>query len=108
MTDAIRAERNRTIELSAQEKQYYLSHLTHIDTSTHLKTLENTTINQDIFTVLPLIEGQYIDLLFIDPPYNLTKSFNGRVFKQRDLDEYAQLAFISRYSLCVRPLFHYS
>ncbi len=90
MTDAIRAERNRTIELSAQEKQYYLSHLTHIDTSTHLKTLENTTIHQDVFTTLPLIEGQYIDLLFIDPPYNLTKSFNGRVFKQRDLDEYAQ------------------
>lgn len=90
MTDITRAGRNRTLELSEQERQYYLTRLLSIDTLTAVKALKNTTIHQDTFTALPLLEGPSIDLLFIDPPYNLTKSFNGRVFKQRDLDEYAQ------------------
>jgi site-specific DNA-methyltransferase (adenine-specific) len=36
---------------------------------------------------LPL--GQ-VDLLFLDPPYNLAKSFNGRTFTRRGVVEYAE------------------
>jgi site-specific DNA-methyltransferase (adenine-specific) len=57
---------------------------------TDVQALYNATIHQDVFSVLPLLVGASIDLLFIDPPYNLTKSFNGRIFKQRDHDEYAE------------------
>ena len=30
-----------------------------------------------------------MDLMVLDPPYNLTKSFNGRKFTKRPVDEYA-------------------
>lgn len=89
MTDSPRAERNRTVVLSAQEKQTYLTRLLRVNTCINGSSIVNSTINQDSFSALPLLEDRFIDLLFIDPPYNLTKSFNGKVFRQRDLDEYA-------------------
>lgn len=87
---AERAMRNRTITLSPSEEQYYTSRLLTLTHPTAIDDVCNSTIHQDIFECLPLLKGQSIDLLFIDPPYNLTKSFNGRVFKQRDLEEYAK------------------
>jgi len=62
MTDITRAGRNRTIELSEQEKQYYLARLLSIDTLTAVKTLKNTTVNQDTFTALPLLIHRIISL----------------------------------------------
>jgi site-specific DNA-methyltransferase (adenine-specific) len=38
--------------------------------------------------VLAYLPAQFVDLLFIDPPYNLSKSFNGRNFSQKPMDEY--------------------
>lgn len=90
MTDSPRAERNRTVVLSAHEKQQYLARLRQVSTSVSGNLIANSTINQDSFSVLPLLKDRFIDLLFIDPPYNLTKTFNGHVFKQRNLDQYAE------------------
>lgn len=90
MVEAFRAGRNRTITLSLEERQKYSSRLLQLHAVTSLEEIKNTTLHQDVFTALPLLKDQLIDLLFIDPPYNLTKSFHGRVFKQRDLDEYAE------------------
>lgn len=89
MTGSFRAERNRTITLSTQEIAAYLPRLFYIDKATCVSEIVNRTIHQDIFDVLPLLPEHFIDLLFIDPPYNITKSFNGTVFKQRGLDDYA-------------------
>jgi site-specific DNA-methyltransferase (adenine-specific) len=103
MTTSLRAERNRTIVLSSEEKQHYLSRLRQLTTATPASALKNSTIHQDVFTVLPLIEEPSIDMLFIDPPYNITKSFNGRVFRQRDLDDYASW-FDALLKSCMRLL----
>lgn len=89
MTGSARADRNRTIVLSEQEKQKYSSRLQQVNTPVFGSMITNSTINQDAFRVLPFLKDRFVDLLFVDPPYNLTKSFNGRVFRQRDLDEYA-------------------
>lgn len=89
MVEAFRGSRNRTIILSPEERQKYSSRLLQVSAITSLQEIKNTTVYQDVFLALPLLKGGAVDLLFIDPPYNLTKSFNGRVFKQRDLDEYA-------------------
>lgn len=90
MLDGIRAERNRTIALSSQEKEAYRSRLRYLDAPINVDAVENSTICQDIDSILPLLPDGFVDLLFIDPPYNLTKSFNGKVFQQKGLEEYAQ------------------
>jgi site-specific DNA-methyltransferase (adenine-specific) len=100
-----RGEGNRSIVLSAQDTSLYLSRLLRFDKSVSVDTIRNTTINQDIFDVLPLLPDQCIDLLFIDPPYNITKSFNGNVFRKRGLEEYATWfnSFIAQIIRLLKP-----
>lgn len=85
-----RAPRNRTITLSAAERELYQSRLLRLKGQATFSEIENSTINQDLFGVLDLLPSSFADLIFVDPPYNLTKSFNGAVFKERPIDQYAQ------------------
>lgn len=45
-------------------------------------------INGDAFLVLKKMPADTFDLLFADPPYNLTKKFGKEAFKQSTSDEY--------------------
>ena len=85
-----RGERNRTITLSPEEKQCYQTRLLQLKEPLLKERCANVTIQQDIFEALPYLPDNFVDLLFIDPPYNLTKSFNGTTFKKRSLHEYEQ------------------
>ena len=60
----------------------------HFDSLVTKKEILNKTICQDIYSVLALLPDNFVDLLFVDPPYNLTKNFNGRQFKKRSLEDY--------------------
>ncbi len=53
-------------------------------------TIMNSTIHQNIFDVLPWLPDSFIDLLIVDPPYNLRKDFNGVVFKARSPAAYQE------------------
>lgn len=83
-----RAPRNRTLTLSAEEQAVLREQLLHMDGSVSLAEVSNRTIQQDLFTVLGWLPNASIDLLIADPPYNLTKSFNGRSFTATSLSEY--------------------
>jgi site-specific DNA-methyltransferase (adenine-specific) len=88
--DKIKAPRNRTITLSTKEKVFYQQRLHKLSGKVQASDLENTTINQDLFEILDWLPTGFVDLLFIDPPYNLTKSFNGSLFRERSIEEYQQ------------------
>lgn len=90
MMEKTRAPRNRTVTLSAKEQGLYEKNLVRLAGAIRLQAIENKTINQDLFEILDWLPTAFVDLLFIDPPYNLTKSFNGTVFKERSLDEYRE------------------
>jgi len=45
-------------------------------------------INQDYGDAVPLLPRSFVDLLILDPPYNLTKNFNGHVFRAKEAEEY--------------------
>jgi site-specific DNA-methyltransferase (adenine-specific) len=53
-----------------------------------LGDVENSIINEDLFDILDLLPGSFVDLMFLDPPYNVTKSFNGRIFKRQPTHGY--------------------
>jgi site-specific DNA-methyltransferase (adenine-specific) len=84
----IRAPRNRTITLTEAEKARFQARLIRLDSPAPVEAILNKTICQDLLEVLPYLPGQFVDLLFIDPPYNLSKSFNGRSFSQMSLADY--------------------
>lgn len=46
------------------------------------------TIQGNSLLLLPILPPGIVDLLIVDPPYNLTKSFNGSKFRERSLAEY--------------------
>lgn len=55
-----------------------------------MDTLSNIIVNQDIFDVLGLLPDGFVDLLIVDPPYNLTKTFTSTTFRKKSLAEYAE------------------
>ena len=81
--DKARAHRNRTITLSREEADRYDADLIHISKPVHVKALGNKIVNQDIFDVLDLLPEGFVDLLILDPPYNLTKTFTSKTFRKK-------------------------
>lgn len=84
-----RAPRNRTIYLDEEDRQFFVSKLRQVHDHIQPSEIENCTICQDIHEVIPYLPASCVDLMFIDPPYNLTKAFNGHVFKRRSSSDYA-------------------
>ena len=52
------------------------------------RDLAGQVVAGDIFTVAKHLPSGFVDLLILDPPYNIAKEFNGRVFRKRPADEY--------------------
>ncbi|MEX2285480.1 MAG: DNA methyltransferase, partial [Planctomycetaceae bacterium] len=85
-----RAPRNRTITLDDNERSALAHRLTRIDEPVSAQSLLGRTVCQDLFEVLPYLPSHFVDLLIIDPPYNLDKSFNTNSFKSRSGEDYAK------------------
>ena len=84
----IRAGRNRTITLEKEDVLRLRKKLLTLNAKASLDKITNRTINQDIFKCIEYLPENFVDLLFIDPPYNLTKEFNSNRFKEMSSDEY--------------------
>ncbi|TAK63898.1 MAG: site-specific DNA-methyltransferase, partial [Bacteroidetes bacterium] len=84
-----RAPRNKTISLSVPEKIKYKSQLLTVEAKTQPSQIADQIINQDLFSVIAYLPPSFVDLLFIDPPYNLKKTFNSNTFQEMSGEEYA-------------------
>ena len=87
MTEKVRAERNRTLTVSASEiptlEKFILS-ASDIEKS----FADDSIINADLFDCLDNIPDGYFNLIIIDPPYNLDKDFHGKKFSSMKSDAY--------------------
>jgi site-specific DNA-methyltransferase (adenine-specific) len=88
MVDKQRAPRNRTITLTDEDRRRLNNRLKQVHTDVQIEDILDSTICQDVFSILEFLPDVAFDLIFADPPYNLTKDFNGNKFKQCSLDEY--------------------
>ena len=86
----VRAQRNRTITLSRAEEDRYGKNLTYISEPARADSLCNTILNQDVLQVIDLLPIAFVDLLILDPPYNLTKAFASNAFRKKSLAGYAE------------------
>jgi len=50
--------------------------------------IEGRVINQNLFETAAYLPKRFADLIILDPPYNLSKNFNGHVFKGKEKAEY--------------------
>jgi len=83
-----RAERNRTITLSESDYAECSKRLRTLTAKASRQDIENQIFHSDLFDVINFLPEAVVDLLILDPPYNLTKSFNGTRFEARTTAEY--------------------
>jgi site-specific DNA-methyltransferase (adenine-specific) len=88
--DKTRANRNRTITLSQTEKDHYAKRLIRVLSPADISTIENKIVNQDICEIVGLLPDGFTDLLILDPPYNLNKTFNSTAFRKKSITKYAE------------------
>lgn len=91
MTESVpkqRAPRNRTLVLTPEDLSFYQQSLIQLNSPVSAEVLTNQIIHQNLFAVLDHLPSAFVDLLVIDPPYNLTKSFNSSQFRECSTAEY--------------------
>jgi site-specific DNA-methyltransferase (adenine-specific) len=86
----VRAHRNRTITLTQAEREHYSKKLIRIHKPAGIDSIENKILSQDILEILDFLPAEFADLLILDPPYNINKTFKSSSFKKKDINEYAQ------------------
>lgn len=85
-----RAERNRTITIDDGDKARLKTRLLKPGDMGILseENLANKTLCADLLAVMDRLPEAFADLIILDPPYNLTKDFNGNKFKARSNEAY--------------------
>lgn len=86
----MRAPANRTMTISDEEIAFFKPRLTKLEALATADNIHNTIVCNDVFRVIPNLPDASVDLMFADPPYNLTKSFNDRQFRKTSLHEYSE------------------
>lgn len=80
----MKAKNNRTITVSDEEKEELLKGICHevpVDVS-------DAVVNADIMNTIDCVEDESMNLIIIDPPYNLKKDFGNNDFNVMKDDEY--------------------
>ena len=83
-----RASNNRTLTLRLDEIEGLRAKLVTEKTIQQNDNVINKTLNGDLLIMLKYIPDHFADLIIIDPPYNLTKNFNGMKFNCRSKNSY--------------------
>lgn len=84
-----KAPRNRTLTLNTSERLLYQSRLYYPTADTiAVADILDKTLCTDLFSLLDKLPTQFVDLLIIDPPYNLDKNFHGLKFAKSDDESY--------------------
>lgn len=86
MTAKTRAPRNRTVSLTDQERATLRTRL--ISAVNVRSQSINCTILGNCLEVAKQLSPCSVDLLFLDPPYNLNKKFGGKLFSKQSVDDY--------------------
>lgn len=83
-----RAKNNRTLTLEPEEVAGLRRNLLDQKTLSEGASIENRLLLGDTLSLLPYLPDEFADLIIIDPPYNLSKNFNGLHFNARSSDSY--------------------
>ncbi len=84
----IKSQKNKTIELSEHDILRLEGKLLSLDCQVNAEQLINRTILGDAIEVIDHLPLHFVDLLFVDPPYNMNKVFGKSTFKRMGSKDY--------------------
>lgn len=96
-----RAKRNRTVTVSEEEKPLLEQHI-HAKDFILDNNCDQAIINADLMECLDLIPDKSFQLIIIDPPYNISKSFNGFKFNTLSPEEYEDYLRSWFFKICTK------
>ena len=79
--------RNKTIDFDVKDGKVYLENC--IKISDYDGKMKDKTLLGDTFDFLDKMEDKSIDLLIVDPPYNIYKDFHGNSFSKKSDENYS-------------------
>ncbi|MBR5900643.1 MAG: site-specific DNA-methyltransferase [Clostridia bacterium] len=91
--------RNKTIDFPLEQAREYLNYC--VEGKKTEKIEKNSVVIGDAFKNIKKIEDGSVDLLIVDPPYNLRKSFHGNAFNKMSTSDYAD--YTEKWILAVKP-----
>lgn len=83
-----RAPRNRTLTCSETEIAELSKNLIHLSHNVSIDSITNLIVHQDFMEAIEFLPEGFVDLLIVDPPYNLTKNYNGHIFRTKQAEDY--------------------
>ena len=95
----MKSARNKTIDFSITDGKEYLNNC--VKESEVDSIPLNKIVIGNTFLAIEKIKDKSVDLLIVDPPYNLDKSFHGNNF--RKTDEKAYTEYTESYLNAVKP-----
>jgi site-specific DNA-methyltransferase (adenine-specific) len=97
-----RAGRNRTITLSSSQIDLYAGKCLTENDVIQSNSLLGNIVYGDSLSVLDRIKEKFIDLLIVDPPYNLYKNYGDSTFKKMSDEGY--FVFTEKWIKTILPL----
>ncbi len=84
------APKNRTLTCSEEELNRLSEAILQVEYPISEKEITDQIIGGDTFEVAGYLPKGFVNLLILDPPYNLSKDYNGHVFKTQAKDTYQE------------------
>jgi len=97
-----RAPRNRTLTCTEAEMAALYADILILSAPVSAESLTDRIVNQDFDEARPFLPNRFVDLLILDPPYNLTKNYNGHIFRSKEAADYT--AWFDRILASLIPL----
>lgn len=98
----MKAERNKTIDITIEEGKEYLDRCITQVKDTGVSDILDKTILGDSFQVLKQLPEGFADLVIVDPPYNLDKDFHGERFRKTSIELYSE--YTENWITLIKPM----
>ena len=100
-----KAPHNRTLTIQPEESAALMAETITLKRPFLAAELANRVIHQDLFTCLDLLPAHFVDLLIVDPPYNLDKTFGSSKFAKSSAAAYEVWlqSWLDQLTRCLKP-----
>lgn len=98
----MKAERNKTIDISLEEGREYFDKCIKVKAPVKKEDIIDKNVCGDSLEVMKYLPKGFADLIIADPPYNMSKDFGGNKFKKTDDEEYEK--YTEKWIEAVYPL----
>lgn len=104
-TTKTRAPRNRTLTILPNEASALLGETLTLNSPVSTEDITGKVIHQDLLNCVEYLPDAFIDLLVIDPPYNLNKTYSETKFSKTSSTNYEQWldSWMQKLVRCLKP-----